>query len=311
MLFAGATCFSCSDDGEASDVLPTTPPAETKPSDEQQGAGEPALQEIDSLEVWCTGHEGLKIYGKLFFPKGNDKALPAVILSHSHSLTHEAMRGYARLIAEQGFAAYCFDFCGGSSSSKSEGSTDAMTLFTEKDDLQGVLGEISSRSDVDASQVFLLGSSLGGVASALVAEDNPGKVAGLILFYPAFNIGELISQLTGSMGSWGGMGGMDFMNNAFVQALDGYDIYEHIGIYPGDVLILQGTKDVIVPQASIEKAASRYAHCTVQMIQGANHGFNTVNLGSMGAMMGGTANYDDVVMPFVYNYLSEHTAAAK
>ena len=193
MLFAGTICFSCSDDGEGSDVLPSTPPAETKPSDGQQ--------EIDSLEVWCTGHEGLKIYGKLFFPKGNDKALPAVILSHSHSLTHEAMRGYARLIAEQGFAAYCFDFCGGSSSSKSEGSTDAMTLFTEKDDLQGVLGEISSRSDVDASRVFLLGSSLGGVASALVAEDNPGKVAGLILFYPAFNIGELISQLKDSMGS--------------------------------------------------------------------------------------------------------------
>ncbi len=86
---------------------------------------------------------------------------------------------------------------------------------------------------------------------------------------------------------------MNFMDNAFVQALDGYDIYEHIGTYPGDVLILQGTNDIIVPQASIEKAASRYAHCTVQMRQGANHGFNTA------------------VMPFVYNYLSEHTAAAK
>lgn len=311
MLLAGALCLSCSGDEDGADALPSTPPAETKPTDGQQGTGEPPLQEIDSLEVWCTGHEGLKIYGKLFFPKGNDKALPTVILSHSHSLTHEAMRGYARLIAEQGFATYCFDFCGGSSSSKSEGSSDAMTLFTEKDDLQGVLGEISSRSDVDASQVFLLGSSLGGVASALVAEDNPGKVAGLILFYPAFNIGELISQLTGSMGSWGGMGGMDFMNNAFVQALKDYDIYAHIGTYPGDVLILHGTNDIIVPQASIEKAASLYAHCTVQMIQGANHGFNTANLGSMGAMMGSTANYDDVVMPFVYNYLSEHTAAAK
>lgn len=311
MLFAGAICFSCSDDGEASDVLPSTPPAETKPSDPPKDPNEPALQEIDSLEVGCTGHKGLKIYGKLFFPKGNDKALPTVILSHSHSLTHEAMRGYARLIAEQGFAAYCFDFCGGSSSSKSEGSTDAMTLFTEKDDLQGVLGEISSRADVDASRVFLLGSSLGGVASALVAEDNPAKVAGLILFYPAFNIGELISQISGSMGSWGGMGGMNFMDNAFVQTLVGYDIYEHIGTYPGDVLILQGTKDVIVTQASIEKAAGRYTHCTVKMIQGANHGFNAANLGSMGAMMGGTANYDEVVMPYVYNYLSEHTAAAK
>lgn len=311
MLLAGALCLSCSGEEDGADALPATPPAETKPSEGQQGTDEPALQEIDSLEVWCTGHEGLKIYGKLFLPKANDKALPAVILSHSHSLTHEAMRGYARLIAEQGFAAYCFDFCGGSSSSKSEGSTDAMTLFTEKDDLQGVLGEISSRADVDASRVFLLGSSLGGVASALVAEENPGKVAGLILFYPAFNIGELISQISGSMGSWGGMGGMNFMDNAFVQALKDYDIYAHIGTYPGDVLILQGTKDVIVTQASIEKAAARYAHCTVQMIEGANHGFNTANLGSMGAMMGGTANYDDVVMPYVYAYLKDHTSAAQ
>lgn len=297
VLLIGTLCFSCSDDDQKT-IAPN-------------GIDALIAQRLDSLEVGCTGHDGLKIYGKLFRPKGNDKALPAVILSHSHSLTHEAMRGYAHLIAAQGFAAYCFDFCGGSSSSRSEGSTDAMTLFTEKDDLQGVLGEISGRSDVDASHVFLLGSSLGGVASALVAEDNPGKVAGLILFYPAFNIGELISQLSGSMGSWGGMGGMDFMNNAFVQALTDYDIYAHIGTYPGDVLILHGTNDVIVPQASVEKAAARYAHCTVQMIQGANHGFNAANLGGMGAMMGATANYDDVVMPFVYNYLSEHTAAAK
>ena len=297
VLLIGTLCFSCSDDDQKA-IAPN-------------GIDALIAQRLDSLEVGCTGHDGLKIYGKLFRPKGNDKALPAVILSHSHSLTHEAMRGYARLIAAQGFAAYCFDFCGGSSSSRSEGSTDAMTLFTEKDDLQGVLGEISGRSDVDATHVFLLGSSLGGVASALVAEDNPGKVAGLILFYPAFNIGELISQLSGSMGSWGGMGGMDFMNNAFVQALTDYDIYAHIGTYPGDVLILHGTNDVIVPQASVEKAAARYAHCTVQMIQGANHGFNAANLGGMGAMMGATANYDDVVMPFVYNYLSEHTAAAK
>ncbi|MGM9692921.1 MAG: alpha/beta hydrolase family protein [Alloprevotella sp.] len=304
MLLAGALCLSCSGDEDPTDVLPSTPPVDT-------ASPEQPTHEIDSLEVWCTGHDGLKIYGKLFRPKGNDESLPAVILSHSHSLTHEAMRGYARLIAAQGFTAYCFDFCGGSSSSRSEGSTDAMTLFTEKDDLQGVLGEISGRSDVDASQVFLLGSSLGGVASALVAEDNPSKVAGLILFYPAFNIGELISQLTGSMGSWGGMGGMDFTNNAFVQALTDYDIYAHIGTYPSDVLILHGTNDVIVPQASVEKAAARYAHCKVQMIEDANHGFNADNLGSMGAMMGGTANYDEVVMPFVYNYLSEHTAAEK
>ena len=73
MLLAGALCLSCSGDEDGADALPSTPPAETKPTDGQQGTGEPPLHEIDSLEVWCTGHEGLKIYGKLFFPKGNDR----------------------------------------------------------------------------------------------------------------------------------------------------------------------------------------------------------------------------------------------
>ena len=43
------------------------------------------------------------------------------------SRTHEAMSGYALAIAKMGYAAYCFDFCGGSDKSKSDGKTDEMT----------------------------------------------------------------------------------------------------------------------------------------------------------------------------------------
>ena len=62
------------------------------PPDDNTGE---AVTELDSAEVWCS-RDGLRIYGKLYRPKGNADALPAVILAHSHSLTHLAMRRYAR-----------------------------------------------------------------------------------------------------------------------------------------------------------------------------------------------------------------------
>ena len=37
----------------------------------------------------------------------------------------------------------------------------------------------------------------------------------------------------------------------------------------------------------------------------ANHGFNAANLGSMGSMMGASADYDSQVMPIVQNFLKK------
>ena len=269
------------------------------PPDDNTGE---AVTELDSAEVWCS-RDGLRIYGKLYRPKGNADALPAVILAHSHSLTHLAMRRYARQIAEDGFATYCFDFCGGSDESQSDGSTDDMTLFTETADLEAVLQQIAARDDIDASRVFLLGSSLGGVAAALTAENCAEQVAGLILFYPAFNISELVNRFAGMI-----PGMEDFFQTKFITTLKDYDPYAHIGTYSRDVLILQGSADILVPVSSSEKAAALYPHATLQVIEGANHGFNEANLGGFGSMMGGgTTDYDDVVMPFVYQFLTENS----
>ena len=268
------------------------------PPDDNTGE---AVTELDSAEVWCS-RDGLRIYGKLYRPKGNADALPAVILAHSHSLTHLAMRRYARQIAEDGFATYCFDFCGGSDESQSDGSTDDMTLFTETADLEAVLQQIAARDDIDASRVFLLGSSLGGVAAALTAESCAEQVAGLILFYPAFNISELVNRFAGMI-----PGMEDFFQTKFITTLKDYDPYAHIGTYSRDVLILQGSADILVPVSSSEKAAALYPHATLQVIEGANHGFNSDNLGSFGNYPGmSLTNYDSVVMPFVFDFLRSH-----
>ena len=243
-------------------------------------------------EIWC-GSEGSRIYGQMYLPENPSGKLPTVILSHSSSLTHAAMAGYADSLAMHGYASYCFDFRGGSKESLSEGNVDDMTLFTEIEDLKTVMKTISALDYVDKSRIYLMGSSLGGAVSALVAEEMPSSASGLILFYPAFNISSLVNGFAGFPG----------METAFTESLKDYDIMEHIGNYPGPVLIIQGTKDFIVPPSVAQEACEKYQNAELHLIKGANHGFNKANLGSFGSFV--SAEYDDVVMPLVYDWLKK------
>ena len=270
--------------------------------------------DVISEELWCN-RDGMNIYGVMYRPEGAGK-VPVVILSHSSSLTHAAMAGYAERLAAEGYAAYCFDFCGGSSESKSDGSTDDMTVFTEMDDLRAVINDVKRLDYVDADRVVLLGSSQGGLVSALLAETMADEVDAMVLFYPAFNIPELVRMFEGfgdfgSMGDWGssGMGGMMTMSETYVNAIKDYDVWANIGTYPHPVCIVHGTSDIIVPISNSEKAVELYPDAVLHSIEGANHGFNEANLGSMGSMMGGGKDYDDEVMPIVFAFLKENVPA--
>ena len=138
----------------------------------------------------------------------------------------------------------------------------------------------------------------GGLVSALLADEEPDAFAGMVLFYPAFNIPDLVSQFAG-MGQWGGSFGL---SQKYVDALKGFDVWKHVGTFPHPVCIVHGTADIIVDISYSEKAEACYPHAELHRIQGANHGFNAANYGSMGNMMG-MKDYDDVVMPIVYDFL--------
>ena len=250
----------------------------------------------------------------MYYNSASSKKQPAVILSHSSSLTHEAMSGYALAIAKMGYAAYCFDFCGGSDKSKSDGKTDEMTVFTEVEDLRAAVKTVKSQANVEASQVYLLGSSQGGLVSALLADECPDDFAGMILFYPAFNIPEMVKMFSGfgdwgdfgDFGNWGDFGdfgGMMSMSEAYINSIKDFDVWSHIGKFSKPVSIIHGTADMIVPIAKSEKAVGLYPSATLNKIEGANHGFNAANLGSMGSLIGASADYDSVVLPIVESFL--------
>ena len=199
------------------------------------------------------------------------------------------------------------------------------------EDLEIVLAKTRALDIIDPGKVFMLGSSQGGLVTALVAEKHAADTKGMILFYPAFNIPDLISRFSsvsgdgGSFGNFGGLGGEGYfgdfgnpgglgglgggfgsmgMSDAFVNSIKDYDVYANIGTYPEDIIILHGTNDFIVDIKYSEQAVEKYPSAVLYPIQGASHGFNNANLNGMASFVGGEK--DDVVMPYVFRFLEEH-----
>ena len=63
-------------------------------------------------EIWCENGSS-RIYGVACIPETEGR-LPLVIFSHELGNNHEAGVRYAECLAAHGYAAYVFDFCGGS-----------------------------------------------------------------------------------------------------------------------------------------------------------------------------------------------------
>lgn len=241
-------------------------------------AGEPEKVYTYKTRTLTARRGKKKIFGKIFIPVSGrvKKKFPTVIFSHGFGGNYEVGEPYAKALAQKGYAVYCFDFCGGSPYSRSSGSTLDMSIFTEKKDLEAVLRKIKKQSYVDRKNIFLFGTSQGGVVAAITAAEHKKEIRGLILFYPAFvlvddakkkyaNKDEIPEQ---TFYLW-----MDVGKTYFKDLLD-YDIYAQIKKYKRNVLIVHGDADDIVPISYSRKAVKAYASATLKVIKRAGHGFD-------------------------------------
>lgn len=283
---------SSSQDVESSVVLAPEPSPSPSPTPSPVPSEPASSQALFTVSELYVTRDGLSIYGKLYTPATQEDTYPAVILSHSANITSDSLQSYCEKFASLGFVAYAFDFCGGSTNSRSDGSTLDMTVFTEVADLEAVLTTVQELDFVDSQNIFLFGTSQGGLVSALAAAERPSEVSGLILFYPGFNIAETAQKFNSFT-----QGALD---TPFTSTLTGFDVYEHIVAYEGDVLIVHGTKDFIVPYSYSEKAAALYKNCELHLIEGATHGFNQDNYSIFG-------DYDEEAWTYVEGFLAAHS----
>lgn len=222
-------------------------------------------------EIIIPGSLG-DIYGILQLPK-TDSPVPLIILSHGFGGTHDGNQDYADYFLEQGFATYNFDFCGGGLGSKSAGTMLDMSVLTEVKDLNAIIDHFTMDDRFD--RIFLWGASQGGFVSSYAAAQRPGDVAAMALEFPAFVLQDDARRRANADGGFPETESVMGVRIGHIYGEDAvsFDIYDVIGGYSGDVLILHGDRDSIVPLSYSQRAVEVYSSAELVVMEGENHGF--------------------------------------
>ena len=227
-------------------------------------------------------NQGQKISGIAYIPQYTSVVKhPLVICSPGLDEKYESLLGYATELASHGVATYCFDFRGGNGTNcHSEGLTTEMSVMTEVSDLEVVLANAQTWDFVDSDRIFLLGTSQGGVVSAIVGARHSDEVSGMVLLYPAFVIGDLAKSIFSSLDEV--PDSFEFAGFAvgrqYFEDIWDYDFYSEIGNYKNKVLLLQGSNDIIVPASYTQHALDLYTDADYHIIERAGHGFTGESL---------------------------------
>lgn len=223
-------------------------------------------------ELCCKNGEN-NIFGIAYIPETDGERVPVAILSHAYNSTHLDLPDLAERLAENGIAAYCYDFCGGSPISKSSGSSVDMSVITEQNDMKCVV-EMIKGCDFSNGQIFLYGESQGGFISALTAPEIKNDIAGMALLYPAFCIpNDWLYRDPADMTEPFDFMGMK-LSRTFYEGVPRYDVYSHISKFDKPVLLIHGDADGLVDLSYAKKASSSFPDCQLSVYENEGHGFS-------------------------------------
>ena len=219
--------------------------------------------------------DGMRIYGKVHVPEG-EGPFPVAVFSPGFGAARVYDSNMPQDFIARGIAFAAFDFCGGGPASQSDGGMLDMSVLTEAADLDAVIDAVCKFDDIDGQRLFLVGSSQGGYVSAFVAARRPEDIRALVLNFPAFCIGDDARKHLASDGSIpeeATFGGLPIGKRYLQDAID-TDIFSTIGGYGGDVLIVHGSDDEIVPPEYSVRAARVYgSKSELVILGGMRHGF--------------------------------------
>ena len=278
--FTGCNTATTSDRNSTGQAKDNSQSDTTVPEDIEQGGG--LLVDVGDLPTFEYNTREIdvyngtqKIYGVAYIPETGKEKMPLVICSHGLGGTYRSCAAYAEQLASHGIAAYCFDFRGGGGS-MSDGSTTQMSVMTEVSDLEVILSEAKKWEFVDENKIALLGTSQGGIVSAITSARHKDDVNGLILCYPAFLVHDSVHNRFSSLDEVPNTFRWEWITAGRIYVTDmwDYDVYAEIGNYDKSVLLMHGNRDGIVPISYAERAEKSYSDVEYYVINGAGHGFS-------------------------------------
>ena len=216
---------------------------------------------------------GKDIYARAFVPDVEGR-VPLVIFSHGLGANVEHEEEVQKTLAKSGIAVFSLEFAGGSSSAApmSEGLTTEMSVLTEVQNLKDAIRIASGLEYADPQKIYLMGSSQGGLVSALTAEEFT-NIQGLFLFYPAFSLPDDIrssfpklDEVPETFNLLGTKIGKKYITD--IYDMDPYANLEKLGM---PVHIYHGKDDNIVPITASQKALKRLKDARLTTLDDTGH----------------------------------------
>ncbi len=266
-LLAACGTTNSSNSSNGANTTAQTPQTTQAPHVEVKTDGTYTVKEYD------FDSNGKDIYARAFVPDASGR-VPLVIFSHGLGANAWHEEEVQKTLAKAGIAVFSFEFAGGSSSSApmSEGLTTEMSVLTEVQNLKDAIRIASGMEYVDPQKIYLMGSSQGGLVTALTAEEVT-NIAGLFLFYPAFSLPDDIrssfpklDEVPETFNLLGTKIGKKYITD--IYDMDPYANLEKLAM---PVHIYHGKDDYIVPLTASQKAMKRLGNARLTTLDDTGH----------------------------------------
>ncbi|AWB45583.1 hypothetical protein DCC85_16185 [Paenibacillus sp. CAA11] len=229
------------------------------------------------------GSNGVTLRGSIRLPNSYEKGkkYPVAILSHGVLGDRNQQGMFTQLtdaLQKKGMVTVRFDFDG---YGESDGELKYNSIKSEKEDLSAIIDYVKTLDYVDTNRINLVGYSMGGAATSLVAGERANEIHSVALWSAAAILvddaerGSLlgatvdVNNLPDEIPIFGGA--YTFGKKWFEDAI-GLDIYGIAQKYEGDVLIVHGDKDQVVPMSYSKKYDKVYGKgAKLVVVKGGEH----------------------------------------
>jgi uncharacterized protein len=212
--------------------------------------------------------------------------IPIVIICHGFISTRIGIDRLfvqtAHYLASRGMLVVRFDYAGCGESSGEYGDNRLEDLI---DQTRSVIDYVKNIESFKNNPIILLGHSLGGAVALLTATIDT-RVDSLILWAPSANPYDDITRIVRTQTKISNLdGSIDYcgyrLGSHFFQSLSHYHPLQEAKKFPGNVLVVHGTNDEVIPVEYCDSYDQAFkfrkkGNCEKEVIAGANHTFSSL-----------------------------------
>ena len=233
------------------------------------------IKHIELVNEW-----GKTLRGYLDLPENFNGELVVMFHGFTGNKSEHAyhFRNISRIISKEGFASLRMDFSG---NGESDGEFSEFTFDTMFSEAKQIINFAFDYEGV--KKVSLLGFSMGGGVSTIMAQEFGNKISKLILWSPAGNIIDLIKKrfengVELENGNKLTAGYFELSKEMYASVTNGkYNPMENLDKFTNPVLLVHGRNDMSVNYLISMRYALKFYNSLVHIVEGSGHGYDKIS----------------------------------